>query len=78
MCVEFRAGVLAFGNSVIDRPWQKVTRGKERFGHIVKTYGSLSSVETLEKELFELMADRTRYFHCDFLLICRLFIINRR
>jgi uncharacterized protein with NRDE domain len=46
---------------MIDRPWQKVVRGKERFEKIVETHGSPTSMETLKEELFELMADRTRY-----------------
>ncbi|KAK3740811.1 hypothetical protein RRG08_042796 [Elysia crispata] len=46
-------------NSPLEYPFQKVIKGKERFGHVLSQYPTTDLKEHLVRDLMELMADRT-------------------
>ncbi|GFO27645.1 transport and Golgi organization 2 homolog [Plakobranchus ocellatus] len=46
-------------NSPLEYPFQKVIKGKQRFGQIVSQYPTVDLKEHLVKDLMELMADKT-------------------
>lgn len=50
-----RSGVYGLSNHVLDTPWPKLVRGKERFARRVRGAGPLD-----EEALFEVLADRER------------------
>ncbi len=54
------AGVYGWSNSSIEKPFQKVCRGKQRFSRLVEEYGSVAQQEALLQELWDLMGDETR------------------
>lgn len=62
-------GILAFGNAVYDKPWQKVVAGKEKFSQIVEELNSVDQGEALKQRLLHLLKDTTRYV-CLFVCLC--------
>jgi uncharacterized protein with NRDE domain len=58
---EIPPGILAFGNSMVDRPWQKVIKGHEKFEQIVRQHHSRKDADTLKQQLLEMLSDRTSH-----------------
>jgi len=46
---------------VIDRPWQKVLKGRERFEQIVSQHHHRSNNAELKKDLIGMLSDCKRY-----------------
>ena len=55
------AGVQVIGNSVIDQPWRKVTKGCEKFEQIISQHCHKRENTELKKDLISMLSDSTRY-----------------
>lgn len=51
-------GVLVFGNSAYDRPWQKVVNGKTNFEEVLASFNSVSKASDLKDSLINMLKDR--------------------
>ncbi|XP_042878340.1 transport and Golgi organization 2 homolog [Penaeus japonicus] len=51
-------GVLGFGNSVVEKPFKKVQKGKRKMEEVVRSFGTKDSEQQLIHELFQMMKDR--------------------
>lgn len=58
-------GVLGFGNSVVEKPFKKVQRGKKKMEEVIRSLGKKSCEKELIHELFEMMKDREMNFPDD-------------
>ncbi|ROT62798.1 putative transport and Golgi organization protein 2-like isoform X2 [Penaeus vannamei] len=58
-------GVLGFGNSVVEKPFKKVQRGKKKMEEVVSCFGKRSYQKQLIHELFEITKDRETNFPDD-------------
>jgi len=48
-------------NSVIDCPWQKVIKGREKFGQIVSRHHHRHASSELKNDLISMLSDSSRY-----------------
>lgn len=55
------SGIHAFGNSPPNKPWQKVTEGRQKFEKIINEYPTTENKETLIEELFKLLMNDKCY-----------------
>lgn len=55
---QLPTGVLVFGNSAYDRPWQKVVRGKTEFEKIISSLNSVSKKTDLKGSLISMLKNR--------------------
>jgi len=60
------AGVQVIGNAVIDCPWQKVVKRREKFEQIVSQHLHKCSSAELKKDLITMLSDTSRYWIDDF------------
>lgn len=62
---SLQPGIYGLSNHLLDTPWEKVTRGKEKFSTLVSELqnGSLSQ-EKCEEQLLNLLCDDTRSVMC--------------
>ena len=55
------AGVQVIGNAVIDCPWQKVVKRREKFEQIVSQHHHKCASAELKKDLITMLSDTSRY-----------------
>ena len=59
--VWFYAGIHVISNSVIDQPWQKVPKGREKFEQILSRHRHRRYSAELKKDLIDMLSDCSRY-----------------
>ncbi|XP_071447918.1 transport and Golgi organization protein 2 homolog isoform X2 [Hetaerina americana] len=55
-------GLLGFGNSSLEKPFQKVTEGKKMFSKIISNYGTKEYKDVLVDELMAFLKCKTSYY----------------
>lgn len=62
MIKQFTSGIFGVGNSPLDEPFLKVSRGCKRMEQIIESYGSVEKEEELIEALQALMRDEEAFF----------------
>ncbi|XP_046386177.1 transport and Golgi organization protein 2 homolog isoform X2 [Ischnura elegans] len=55
-------GVMGFGNSALEKPFQKVSEGKKMFMEIINKYGNEEHKKTLVEELMAFLKCKTQHY----------------
>ena len=57
--VVLDGGYYGLSNALLDTPWSKVQRGKERFAGVIQNLHPTTDKQQLTEKLLEIMADDT-------------------